>query len=130
MTLYEIVKIIHVSAISLSILGFITRFVMKLNDSPYQDRYWFKKLPHKVDTILLVTALIMVYLLGANPFTTVWIAEKLIGLLSYILLGMIALRWGKTRKIRIAAAIAAVLVFFYIIFVAHYKDPFVVFSYG
>jgi uncharacterized membrane protein SirB2 len=102
---------------------------MKLNDSPYQDRYWFKKLPHKVDTLLLATALIMVYLLGANPFTTFWIAEKLIGLISYIFLGMIALRWGKTRQVRLLAAVAAVLVFVYIIYVAHYKDPFVIFSY-
>jgi len=94
----------------------------------YQERYWFKKLPHKVDTLLLLSALMMVYLLGVNPFTTGWIAEKLLGLVSYILLGMIALRWGKTRQSTLIAAIAAVMVFVYIVYVAHYKDPFVVFS--
>ncbi len=129
MTLYEIIKMIHVSAISLSITGFIGRVILSLKNSPYQNRYWFKKLPHKVDTVLLASALFMVYLLGVNPFTTLWIAEKIIGLCIYILLGMVALRWGKTRTIRAVAAIAAVVVFAYIVYVAHYKAPSVVFSY-
>ena len=130
MTFYEFVKYLHVTAITLSILGFIIRVFLKNNDSPYQTKYWFKKLPHKVDTLLLVSALTMVYILGVNPLTTFWIAEKIIGLLIYILLGMIALRWGKTKNIRMAAAGLAVMVFSYIVYVAHYKAPAVIFSYS
>ncbi len=129
MTFYEIVKYIHVTAITLSISGFIIRVILKFNDSPYQTRYWFKKLPHKVDIVLLASALTMVYIMGINPLTTYWLAEKITGLLIYILLGMVALRWGKTRNIRMIAAGAAVLVFSYIIYVAHYKTPAVIFSY-
>ena len=129
MTLYEFVKYIHVTAITLSIIGFVFRVILKLNDSPYQTRYWFRKLPHMVDTILLASALSMVYLLNVNPLTTYWLAEKILGLLLYIVLGMFALRWGKTVQIRKTAAILAVLVFSYIVYVAHYKTPAVVFSY-
>lgn len=129
MTFYEIVKYIHVTAIILSISGFITRVILKLNDSPYQEKYWFKKLPHKVDTILLASALTMVYIMGVNPLTTAWISEKIIGLLIYILLGMVALRWGKTKTVKKVAASAAVIVFAYIVYVAHYKAPAVIFSY-
>ncbi|MCK5648105.1 MAG: SirB2 family protein, partial [Gammaproteobacteria bacterium] len=99
MTFYEFVKYIHVTAITLSISGFIFRVVLKANNSPYQSKYWFKKLPHKVDIILLASALTMVYILGVNPLTTYWIAEKIIGLLIYIMLGMVALRWGRTKNI-------------------------------
>lgn len=130
MIFYEFVKYIHVTAITLSISGFIFRVLLKLNDSPYQTKYWFKKLPHKVDIILLASALTMVYILGVNPFTTFWIAEKIIGLLIYIMLGMVALRWGKTKNIKIMAAGLAVMVFSYIVYVAHYKAPTVVFSYS
>jgi uncharacterized membrane protein SirB2 len=130
MTFYEFVKYIHVTAITLSISGFIFRVLLKLNDSPYQTKYWFKKLPHKVDIILLASALTMVYILGVNPFTTFWIAEKIIGLLLSIMLGMVALRWGKTKNIKIMAAGLAVMVFSYIVYVAHYKAPTVVFSYS
>ncbi|RKZ90253.1 MAG: regulator SirB [Gammaproteobacteria bacterium] len=129
MTFYEIVKYIHVTAITLSISGFIFRVVLKLNNSPSQTKYWFKKLPHKVDILLLASALTMVYILGVNPLTTYWIAEKIIGLLLYIMLGMVALRWGRTKNIRIIAAGMAVMVFSYIVYVAHYKAPAVVFSY-
>ena len=129
MTFYEIVKYIHVTAIILSISGFIVRVNLQLNDSPYQTKYWFKKLPHKVDTILLASALTMVYIMGVNPLTTFWISEKIIGLLIYILLGMVALRWGKTKTVKKVAASAAVIVFAYIVYVAHYKAPAVIFSY-
>ena len=81
-----------------------------------------------VDTVLLASALTMVYLLNVNPLTTYWIAEKIIGLLIYILLGMVALRWGKTITIRKSAAILAVFVFSYIVYVAHYKTPVLVFT--
>jgi len=130
MTFYEFIKYLHVTAITLSVSGFIIRVILKLNDSPNQKKYWFKKLPHNVDTLLLATALTMVYIMGVNPLTTFWIAEKIIGLLIYILLGMVALRWGKTKNIRITAALMAVMVFSYIVYVAHYKAPAVIFSYS
>ena len=129
MTFYEFVKYIHVSAIILSVSGFVTRVVLKLNNSPYQTSFWFKKLPHYVDTLLLLSALTMVYIMGVNPLTTVWLAEKISGLLIYILLGMVALRWGKTRQIKKLAAFLAIVVFSYIVYVAHYKTPAIVFSY-
>ena len=72
----------------------------------------------------------MVYILGVNPFTTFWIAEKIIGLLIYIMLGMVALRWGKTKNIKLMATGLAIMVFSYIVYVAHYKTPTVVFSYS
>ncbi len=130
MTFYELVKLIHVSAIMLSISGFIVRVTLKLNHSPYQSRYWFKKLPHKIDSLLLASALTMVYILGINPLTTYWLAEKIIGLCTYILLGMVALRWGKTKFVRLSAALLAIMVFAYIVYVAHYKAPAVIFSYS
>ncbi|MCK5697083.1 MAG: SirB2 family protein [Gammaproteobacteria bacterium] len=127
-TTYEWAKYIHVTAISLSLCGFMLRVFLKMNDSPYQSKYWFAKLPHKVDQILLASALTMVYIMGVNPFTTYWLSEKITGLVIYILLGMVALRWGKTKKIRMIAATLAVMVFSYIIYVAHYKTPAVIFT--
>jgi uncharacterized membrane protein SirB2 len=128
MSFYVIVKFIHVTAISLSIVGFIIRVILKLKKTSAQDSYWIKKLPHRVDTLLLGSALTMVYLLGVNPFTTYWIAEKIIGLLIYIMLGMVALRWGKTNTTRLIAAVMAVMVFAYIVYVAHYKTPALIFA--
>jgi uncharacterized membrane protein SirB2 len=128
MSYYELLQYIHVTAVVLSIGGFITRVSLQLSGSSQQKRFWFKKLPHVVDTILLASALNMVYILDLNPFTTSWIAEKLVGLVIYILLGMIALKWGRTRRIKAITAVLAIAVFVYIVYVADSKAPFILFS--
>ena len=128
MTSYEIIKFIHVSTVIISILGFILRVSLKLLSTSYAQRFWFKKFPHVIDSLLLASALGMVFLLNINPFTTSWLAEKIIGLLGYILLGMIALHWSHTITVRLLAAGGAIVVFAYIVFVALSKKPLILFG--
>lgn len=77
-----------------------------------------KLLPHVIDSLLLATALIMVFMSSQYPFVLDWLTAKVIALLVYILLGMVALKWGKTFNIRVLAWGLAVLTFVYIISVA------------
>jgi len=76
-----------------------------------------------IDTILLASAITLVIMVqqyhGLNP----WLSAKIGGLLLYITLGMIALRFGKTRKIKTISWILAQIVFFYIVLVALTKSP-------
>jgi len=53
-----------------------------------------------------------------------WLLAKFTGLFVYILLGMVALKRGRTRQIRLIAFISAIAVFIYIIGVAVAKSPF------
>ena len=53
-----------------------------------------------------------------------WLTAKFFALILYIVLGTIALKRGKTRGQRIAAWIAALLVFGYMVAVAVTHDPF------
>lgn len=77
-----------------------------------------KRLPHVIDSLLLVTALIMVFMSSQYPFVLDWLTAKVTALLVYILLGMVALKWGRTRNIRILAWSLAMLTFVYIVSVA------------
>jgi len=52
-----------------------------------------------------------------------WITAKVLTLIAYIMLGTIALKRGKTRRVRIAAWLAAQVVFFYIVAVALTHSP-------
>ena len=52
-----------------------------------------------------------------------WLPAKLVALLVYIVLGAAALRYGRTRGVRIAAMVGAVLTFAYIVSVALTKSP-------
>ncbi|HMY91216.1 MAG TPA: SirB2 family protein, partial [Nitrosomonas sp.] len=84
---------------------------------------WVKILPHVNDTVLLLSAIMLAITIQQNPLENSWLTAKVIGLLTYILLGMVALRFGKTRRTKITAWIMALMVFGYIVLVALTKNP-------
>jgi uncharacterized membrane protein SirB2 len=73
--------------------------------------------------VLLTSAIALAVRIDQDPIHDKWLSAKVLGLLLYIGLGMIALRFGKTRRARVSAWIAAQLVFFYIVLVAVTKNP-------
>ena len=120
---YSLLKMIHVSSIILSYLLFLLRGIWMMRDSANLRQRWVKILPHVVDTILLTSAVALAFAVQQNPLSDSWLSAKVIGLLLYISLGMVAMRFGKTRKIKIIAWIAAQCVFLYIVLVALTKSP-------
>ena len=65
----------------------------------------------------------MTIILQQYPGTHGWLSAKVAGLIAYIGLGMVALRRGRTRRVRLVAWITAQLVFAYIVAVALAHDP-------
>ncbi|MCW9012510.1 MAG: SirB2 family protein [Gammaproteobacteria bacterium] len=123
MTFYLLLKYLHIVCAVVSISGFLLRGLWLIQQSPMLQKHWVKKLPHKIDALLLFSALAMVYLSEQYPFVLDWLTVKVLMLIVYILLGMVALRWGKTRSIRITAWFLAVLCFFFIVSVALTRQP-------
>ncbi len=119
---YGIVKLIHQSAVALSFLGFLARGLGMVADSDWVRDRAARTLPHIVDTILLLSGVTLAWQLRLSPATP-WLAAKLVGLVVYIGLGMIALRRGRTKRQRTVAWIAALVTFGYIGSVALTKDP-------
>jgi len=120
---YTLIKMIHVSSVIASFLFFFVRGIWLIRESSSLQQRWVKILPHIVDTILLASAITLAVQLKQNPINDPWLTAKVTGLVIYIGLGMIAMRFGKTRKIRIRAWIAAQCVFAYIVAVALTKSP-------
>ena len=56
---------------------------------------WVKIVPHVVDTLLLVSALTLVFWSDQYPFEQPWLTAKVLALIVYIALGTIALKRGK-----------------------------------
>lgn len=115
---YLAIKHLHVTCAALSGSLFLLRGVWMLRDSPALQQRWVRIAPHVIDTLLLASALIMVYWSAQYPFAQNWLTAKVVALLAYIALGTIALKRGKTRAVRIGAFSGAVLVFAYIVGVA------------
>ena len=102
--------------------GFALRGVWMMQGSQMLARRWVRVLPHVVDTVLLASALTLAVLSAQYPLAQGWLTAKLIGLIAYIALGMIALKPGRGRAVRIAAFCGALLVFGYIVAVAITKS--------
>ena len=120
---YAALKIIHVISVILSYLLFMLRGIWMMQNSSILQRRWVKILPHVIDTVLLASAVTLVTMIQQYPGMSTWLSTKIGGLLLYIILGMMALRFGKSRKIKIISWITAQIVFFYIVLVALTKNP-------
>lgn len=120
---YLAIKHIHVTCALLSLLLFSLRGIWMLQGSPLLQRRWVKVVPHLIDTLLLGSALVMVFWSGQYPFVQGWLTAKVVALIAYIVLGTIALKRGKTKHVRLAAFIAALAVFAYIVKVALTRQP-------
>jgi len=110
-------KALHLALALTSISGFMIRGFWMWQDSPRLTRRWVKIAPHIIDTGLLVTGTWLALWLPAAALAG-WLPAKLGALLAYIGLGMLALRPGRIRSIRVTAFFTALLVFAYIAGVA------------
>jgi len=120
---YFVVKTIHQSAVALSITGFFARGLGALMGARWVTSRAAKTLPHLVDTVLLLSALTLAWLLRLHPGNAPWLLAKIIGLLAYIGLGMVALKPQRPMPVRVAAWLGALLTFGWIVSVALSKRP-------
>ncbi|MBL79632.1 MAG: regulator SirB [Nitrosomonadaceae bacterium] len=124
---FAAIKLIHITSIILSYILFSLRGIWMIQGSPLLTMRWIKFLPHIIDTILLTSAILLVSMIQKYPGFNIWLSAKIGGLFLYILLGMVALRLGKTKKTKTISWILAQIVFFYIVLVALTKNPTLVF---
>lgn len=117
-----LLKHLHMTFALLSFVGFFLRGIWMMAGSPLLQRKPVKVLPHINDTLLLVTAIALVFLIGYSPFQHGWLLTKIVALFVYIGLGVLAFRHPK-RDVRIGAWVAALVVFLYIVSVAFSKSP-------
>jgi len=120
----EALKHIHMTFAALSFAGFFIRGIWMLRDSNLLHQRWVKISPQVVDTVLLVSAIILAVQLRYSPLEQPWLMAKIIGLLLYIGAGLVALRFGRTRRIRMYAWLLGLVIFLYIVSVAISKSVF------
>jgi len=120
---YATVKLIHESAVMLSFAGFFARGLGMLCNAQWIRHRLAKTLPHVVDTVLIVSAIGLAWILRLTPSNAPWITAKIAGLVVYIAIGLVALRFGRTKTIRASAWVLAMLTFGWIVSVAVTKDP-------
>lgn len=123
MSAYHVILYTHVTCAALSLFLFTLRGIWMMQDSNLLQLRVVRILPHIVDTVLLLAAVALTLLINQYPLVTQWLTVKLIALIVYICLGMIALRGGKTKNQRVIAFFLALSVFGFIVSVAYYHHP-------
>ncbi|HXY22265.1 MAG TPA: SirB2 family protein [Burkholderiaceae bacterium] len=118
-----LIKTIHVTAVAISGTGFFARGLGGLLGAPWVRGRLARTLPHIVDTVLLLSALALAWTLRLTPANTPWLMAKIIGLVVYIGLGMLALRPRRPLAVRTFAWIVALATFGWIVSVAIKKSP-------
>jgi uncharacterized membrane protein SirB2 len=123
LTMYASLKALHVISVALSYTLFVLRGIWMMQDSAWLQRRWVKIVPHVIDTVLLTSAIALAVTVSQYPFVNDWLTAKVLALLLYIGLGMLAIKLGRTKSVRVGAWVLAQMVFLYIVAVARTRDP-------
>ena len=127
---YLLLRHAHIGCAILTIALFVLRGGLMLAESPWQGNIVLRYLPHVVDTVLLTTALMLATVIHQYPFSAGWVTMKVVLLVVYIVLGSIALKRGRTKRIRTAALVVALLTIGFLVTVARTHHPLGVFAGG
>ena len=120
---YLQIRFAHVLLVCCSGTLFAVRGLAAIAGAAWANHPALRWLSYVIDTCLLTAALMLVTILQQYPFVQSWLTVKVLLLVVYIVLGVYALRRARTRAARVAAYVAALLVFLFIASVAWRHDP-------
>ena len=121
--MYLLLKTAHSTLALLTISGFILRGYWMLCESPKLKHRLTRILPHVLDAALFGLGIALILKMNLNVIQHAWLLAKFGGLVVYIGLGMVALRFGRARLTRLLAFAGALAAFAYIFGVAVSKSP-------
>jgi uncharacterized membrane protein SirB2 len=121
--LYPQVRLAHISLVLISGILFAARGVGVLGGAQWSMAPAVRRLSYTVDTALLGAALLLLYVLNINPFAVAWLSTKIALLIAYIVLGTLALKRARTKRMRFVCFVAALMCFGFMLTVAREHQP-------
>ncbi len=112
---YDLIKLLHIATVITTFLLFVIRAGWILRHGRRNRPGWMRWTPHVNDALLLVFGIWLAILAGLNPLNHPWLLAKLLALIVYVWLGMLALKWASSRQGQLVATILALLVFGYMV---------------
>ena len=120
--MYIAFKHLHVLFVVISVALFMLRFFWVLKSPQQLQKKWVKIVPHVNDTFLLLSAIAMIIIVGGAPIGAAWLSNKIIGLVGYIIFGLIAFK-ASSAAWRWAGFLGAVAWLLFLFHVAYSKMP-------
>lgn len=120
---YPELKALHITVVLLSGALFALRGLAMLRGQRWGMARPVRLGSYAIDTLLLAAGLAMWWLLSLNPLRETWLGAKLLLLLLYIVLGSLALKRARSRAGRVAALVAALACYAWMLSVARAHHP-------
>ncbi len=123
---YPLIKDVHLITVALTLSLFLLRFYWLMADSAMLYRRWVRIVPHVIDSVLLLSGVLLVMITHFYPFSVQgsWLTEKLLGVIIYIALGSMALsRRPRKMGTRWIATLTALIIALIVIKLAITKMP-------
>ena len=120
---YPQIKHAHIGLAILSGAVFAVRGAAVLGGQRWPNALAVRLTSYTIDAGLLTAALMLLTVLPGALFSNGWLTAKLGLLVAYIVLGVFAMRRGRTRAIRAVCYIAALAVFAMIYTIARAHHP-------
>lgn len=120
---YPEIKLVHVTAAIASGSLFLLRGFVVNWGGRWAMSTPVRYLSYSIDIVLLAAGLLLLSILPSAVYSNGWLPLKLVLLVVYIGLGMLALKRGRTARIRRGCFVAAIAVYLYVFLIARTHDP-------
>jgi len=120
---YAQLKWLHIAAVTLSGSLFLVRGIGVQAGAAFAMLRPVRFASYAIDTVLLIAALSLVWILGQAAWGSTWLWVKLALLPIYIVLGTFALKRASSRRAKLMFFIAALAVFVSMVRIATTHDP-------
>ncbi|WP_316977785.1 SirB2 family protein [Shumkonia mesophila] len=125
---YPEIRLVHIWAVSLSGSLFAVRGLALLAGAGWPRAMAVRMAAYAIDTTLLTAALMLMTLVGQYPFVDGWLTVKVLLLVVYIGLGIVAFRPTRPPAKRAGFFVTALAVFAFIVSVALAHHPLGIFA--
>jgi len=120
---YIALKHSHMLLALVSVVLFYTRAFARIKQLKLAKNKLLFIGSHSVDTLLLISAVVLAVMLGLSPHNQPWLLEKILLVVAYIVVGILMAR-QKNIKGQVSLLLLATTVIFAIFYLARFKTPF------
>jgi len=120
---YPEIRLLHITAVLASGALFAARGLGLLLGARWPRLAAVRYSSYIIDTVLLTAAMMLMTIVRQYPFVHGWLTVKVVLLVVYILLGVLAFRSNQPGRTRLVLWICALLVYLFIISVARAHHP-------
>ena len=124
---YAEIRLVHIAAVLASGGLFFVRGLV-LAWGARTLTVLLRYLSFAIDTVLLTAALMLMTIVRQYPFVDAWLTAKVLLLVLYIALGLVAFRGAGNPALRLGSWVAALAVYAFIISIARAHNPLGIFA--